>query len=159
MRNSGLRWLWIAFFVLILDQFSKYFISQHFALNEPIAIFPHFNLMLAYNRGAAFNFLAAAGGWQSWLLGGLAILVACIILFTLVRLGRSQILLCVALNFILGGALGNVIDRILHGHVIDFLDFYVQKWPHFPTFNLADSAICLGAFLLIVDAIFVQKKK
>jgi len=158
MRRSGLRWLWLALVVLIIDQTSKYFILKNFSLYDSVPVFPHFNLMLAHNRGAAFSFLASANGWQNWLLGGFALLVSLVITIILARLRSAPLKVYFALTLIMGGALGNLLDRINYGYVIDFLDFYINN-SHYPTFNLADSAICLGAFLLMLDAIFSQKKK
>ncbi|MDX1901105.1 MAG: signal peptidase II [Gammaproteobacteria bacterium] len=158
MRNSGLRWLWIAVVVLLLDRLSKYYILQTFSPGDWLHVMDYFNLSLAYNRGAAFSLFAHASGWQTWMFGSLAILVNVAILFALTRLRAAQAVVCIALAFIMGGSLGNLWDRLVYGHVIDFLDFY-YKYSHFPTFNLADSAICLGALLLFVDALFLQRNK
>ena len=142
-------WLGVALIVILFDQLSKIAISKVFAYGESVAITPFFNLVLVYNRGAAFSFLAAAGGWQRWAFTGLGIVAALVICYLLKRHG-TQRLFCTALALILGGALGNVIDRLVYGHVIDFLDFHVRGW-HWPAFNLADSAITIGAALLVFD--------
>jgi signal peptidase II len=142
-------WLGVALIVILFDQLSKIAIAKVFAYGESVAITPFFNLVLVYNRGAAFSFLAAAGGWQRWAFTGLGVVAALVICYLLKRHG-TQRLFCTALALILGGALGNVIDRLVYGHVIDFLDFHVRGW-HWPAFNLADSAITIGAALLVFD--------
>ena len=147
--NSLAPWLGVALIVILFDQLTKIAIAKVFAYGEPHALTPFFNLLLVFNRGAAFSFLAAAGGWQRWAFTGLGIVAALVIGYLLKRHG-SQRLFCTALALILGGALGNVIDRLVYGHVIDFLDFHVGNW-HWPAFNLADSAITVGAVLLVFD--------
>jgi signal peptidase II len=143
-------WLGIAFIVILLDQISKITIVKLFTLHEEKPITSFFNLVLAYNRGAAFNFLQDQTGWQRYLFSGIAIAAAVFIIY-LLRKHAGQRMFCWALALIMGGALGNLIDRIAYGHVIDFLDFYLSSVGHFPAFNLADSAISLGAFLFILD--------
>ena len=118
-----------------------------------MAVITHFNLTLVYNTGAAFSFLADAGGWQRWFFVLLAIGVSALLLVWLYRLERDQHWLAAALALVLGGAVGNLVDRILHGHVIDFIDLYAGGW-HWPAFNVADSAITVGAVMLIIDAVF-----
>ena len=147
--SSLAPWLGVALIVILFDQLTKIAIAKVFAYGEPHALTPFFNLLLVFNRGAAFSFLAAAGGWQRWAFTGLGIVAALVIGYLLKRHG-SQRLFCTALALILGGALGNVIDRLVYGHVIDFLDFHVGNW-HWPAFNLADSAITVGAVLLVFD--------
>lgn len=147
--SSLAPWLGIALIVILLDQITKVTIAKTFAYAQSKAITSFFNLTLVYNKGAAFSFLAAESGWQRYLFTGLGIIAALVILFLLKRHAGQQ-LFCWALALILGGAIGNVIDRLLYGHVIDFLDFYVPGW-HFPAFNVADSAICVGATLFIID--------
>ncbi|MDB5838692.1 MAG: lspA [Herminiimonas sp.] len=142
-------WLGIAAIVLLLDQLTKITITQMLSYGQSIRVTSFFNLVLAYNKGAAFSFLADEGGWQRYLFTGIAIAAVIFILFLLKR-HAGQRLFCWALALILGGAVGNLIDRIMYGHVIDFLDFYVNNW-HWPAFNVADSAICVGAAMFIVD--------
>ena len=142
-------WLGIALIVILFDQLTKIAVMKVFAYGAPYVLTPFFNLLLAFNRGAAFNFLAAASGWQRWAFTALGIAAAIIIVYLLRRHGNQR-LFCTALSLIMGGALGNVIDRLIHRHVIDFLDFHVGGW-HWPTFNLADSAIVIGAILLVLD--------
>jgi signal peptidase II len=144
------RWLAVALVVILLDQLSKAAISSHFNFNESLAVTPFFNLVLAHNMGAAFSFLNDAGGIQRWLFIAIAI-VASVWIVWLLRKHQSQKLFCFALAFILGGALGNLIDRIAYGYVVDFLDFHWGSY-HFAAFNLADSAITCGAGLLIWDS-------
>jgi signal peptidase II len=119
-------------------------------LGEEKPVTGFFNLVLAYNRGAAFSFLADSGGWQRYLFGAIALIAVGFIIY-LLRKNAGQRMFCWALALIMGGALGNLIDRIAHGHVIDFLDFYLASVGHFPAFNIADSAICIGAGLFILD--------
>jgi signal peptidase II len=119
-------------------------------------IFPGFNFTLIYNEGAAFSFLSNAGGWQRWAFTALSIVISIVLIVWLKTLDRNKRVLAAGLAFILGGAIGNVIDRILYGHVIDFIDVY-YKSHHWPAFNLADSAITLGACLLIFDMLLEHK--
>jgi signal peptidase II len=147
--GSLVPWLGIAMIVILFDQLTKIAIAKVFAYGSSHAIAPFFNLVLVYNRGAAFSFLAAAGGWQRWAFTALGVAAAVLICYLLKRHGNQR-LFCAALALILGGAIGNVIDRMMYGHVIDFLDFHVGTW-HWPAFNLADSAITVGAALLVFD--------
>jgi len=148
--DSGLlQWLGIAAVVILLDQITKITIAKLFSYGESHPITSFFNLVLAHNKGAAFSFLAAESGWQRHLFTALGIAAAIFIVFLLKR-HAGQKLFCWALALILGGAIGNVIDRVLYGYVIDFLDFYVGGW-HWPAFNVADSAICIGAALFVLD--------
>ncbi|GLU35529.1 signal peptidase II [Trinickia caryophylli] len=142
-------WLGIALIVILFDQLTKIAVMKVFAYGTPYALTPFFNMLLVFNRGAAFSFLAAAGGWQRWAFTALGVAAALVIVFLLKR-HSGQRLFCTALALIMGGALGNVIDRLAHSYVIDFLDFHVGRW-HWPAFNLADSAIVVGAILLVLD--------
>jgi signal peptidase II len=142
-------WLGVALIVILFDQLAKIAVQKVFAYGVPHEVTPFFNFFLVYNRGAAFSFLAAAGGWQRWAFTAIGVIAALVICYLLKRHG-AQRLFCTALALILGGAMGNVIDRLVYGHVIDFLDFHVASW-HWPAFNLADSAITLGAILLVLD--------
>ena len=144
------RWLLVAGVVIVLDQLSKAVINSHFVFGETLAVTSFFNLVLAHNTGAAFSFLSDAGGMQRWLFSIIAI-VASVWIVWLLRKHQTQKLFSFALAFILGGALGNLIDRIAYGYVVDFLDFYWGGY-HFAAFNLADSAITCGAALLIWDS-------
>jgi signal peptidase II len=142
-------WLGVAVIVILFDQLTKIAVAKVFAYGSSHAIAPFFNLVLVYNRGAAFSFLAMAGGWQRWAFTALGVAAAILICYLLKRHGNQK-MFCTALALIMGGAIGNVIDRLLYGHVIDFLDFHVGAW-HWPAFNLADSAITVGAALLVFD--------
>ena len=146
-----LRWLLIAAAVVMFDQATKYAAVAMLADQPPVEVTPFFNLLLVYNRGAAFSFLAGAGGWQRELFTGIAI-VASIWIVYLLRRYPQQSLFCLALSLVLGGAIGNVIDRLSIGAVVDFLDFHAFGW-HWPAFNVADSAITCGAALLIWDGL------
>lgn len=144
------RWLWIPVLVVLADQVTKLLALQHLP-HGSIPLTPFLNLALAFNTGAAFSFLADAGGWQNLFFVGVAIVVSFVILMMVRRLGDSETQVAVALMLVLGGAIGNVIDRVRLGYVIDFIDVYYRAW-HFPTFNVADSAITIGAVLLVMDA-------
>jgi signal peptidase II len=135
--------------VILVDQFTKVLVLGYYQLGDSHPVTNFFNLVRVHNHGAAFSFLASSGGWQRWLFTGIGIGAAVLIVW-LLRSHPGQKLFAFALASILGGALGNVIDRLLHGYVVDFLDFYWKNW-HFPAFNLADSAITLGAICLILD--------
>lgn len=156
--TTGLRWLWIAVIIVLVDHVTKYLVQQHLTPYVAKPIFPSFNLMLAYNRGAAFSFLDTGHQWQVWFLGGLAVVISVGILIWLSRLDAKQRWLSIAFSLIIGGALGNLWDRVALGHVVDFIQFYVAYW-YWPAFNVADSAICVGAVMLFWDALFHQKKK
>ena len=143
-------WLGIAFLVVLIDQLTKITISKLFAYGETLPVTSFFNLVLVYNPGAAFSFLGNQGGWQRWFFTAIALGAIGFILYLLKR-HAGQRLFCWALALILGGAIGNVIDRVAYGHVIDFLDFHWRGLGHFPAFNVADIGISLGAFLFIVD--------
>ncbi|MGR9100029.1 MAG: signal peptidase II, partial [Gammaproteobacteria bacterium] len=116
-----------------------------------IAVLPYFNLTYVHNTGAAFSFLSDAGGWQRWFFAGLAVVISAVLGVWLDRLKKSEILLAVSLSLVLGGAIGNLIDRLVYGYVIDFLDFYYKSW-HWPAFNVADSAISLGVALMLLES-------
>jgi signal peptidase II len=150
-------WLGLAAIVILLDQVSKITINKSFIYGESMSITSFFNLTLAYNKGAAFSFLSTEGGWQRYMFTAIGLIAASVITY-LLKKNSSQKLFCWSLSLIMGGALGNVIDRIAYGHVIDFLDFHYQEAYHFAAFNLADSAICLGAALFILDELRRVKK-
>ena len=152
MRDLNmLKWLWLSLLAVILDQASKLAIAGSMQLYQSIEIVPYFNLTYVHNTGAAFSFLSEAGGWQRWFFAGLALVISVVIAVWLARLKRHETLLAVALSLILGGAIGNLIDRLAYGYVIDFLDVYYQTW-HWPAFNIADSAITLGVILMLVES-------
>ena len=153
-KISMLRWGIIAVVILLIDQASKWLVLRHLDLEEAVQVMPGFNLQLAFNKGAAFGFLSQHSGWQRFLFVGLAIFVSISILVWLYRLNQKQFLDGLALSVILGGALGNLLDRIRFGQVIDFIDIYYQNW-HWYTFNIADIAICIGAAILMLT-LFVK---
>ena len=141
------RWILLSGTVIFLDQLSKLAILSRFRLGDQMEITSFFNLVLVYNPGAAFSFLAGAGGWQRWFFAVLAIGISIWIVFMLKQPATNK-LLALALSLVMGGALGNVIDRFAYGAVVDFLDFHLMGW-HWPAFNVADSAICLGAAFML----------
>lgn len=143
-------WYALALLLVVLDQLTKYWVSASFGYGDARAITGFFNLVLTHNTGAAFSFLAREAGWQRGFFIAIALIAIAVISVLLVRHSGDR-LFCLSLALILGGAAGNVIDRILLGHVVDFLDFHIAGW-HWPAFNLADSAITVGAVLLIVDS-------
>ncbi|RAP36420.1 MULTISPECIES: signal peptidase II [Legionella] len=146
------KWHWfiISILVIALDQISKYWASTHLVAYQPEPLIPMVNFTLAYNTGAAFSFLSGTGSWHRWFFAGFSIVMSIALIIWLVRLPNKAILQSLAVSLILGGAIGNLYDRALLGHVIDFIDVYYQNY-HWPVFNLADSAICLGAFFLLLD--------
>ncbi|WP_199609394.1 signal peptidase II [Flocculibacter collagenilyticus] len=150
-KETGLRWLWLSFLFLIIDQVTKQWVVATFDLYESVQVLPFFNLTYVHNLGAAFSFLSDAGGWQRWFFAAVAFLVSVALIVWLGKTRLTEQKLCIAYALILGGALGNLIDRVLFGYVIDFIHVYYENW-HYPAFNIADSAICVGAGLLIWDA-------
>ena len=150
-RGGMLPWLGLAFLIVLVDQFTKLLVINQFALGDSLRVFSFFNLVRVHNSGAAFSFLAGAGGWQRWFFTGIA-MVAVVLIVWMLRSHAGQRLFAFALANILGGAIGNVLDRLIHGYVVDFLDFHSRGW-HFPAFNVADSAISIGAVCLILDEI------
>ncbi|MDX1443226.1 MAG: signal peptidase II [Gammaproteobacteria bacterium] len=151
--HGPVNWLILSAAVIIADQVTKYWVASEFSLFDSVAIMPHLNLTLLHNTGAAFSFLADAGGWQRWFFIILGSVVSIGIMVWLRKLPENQgFALPLGLSLILGGAVGNIIDRAWHGYVIDFIDFYYGSW-HWPAFNIADIAITLGAFFFIVDSV------
>ena len=158
-RRRFAAWLGLALFVLVLDQATKLAILQWVELYDRIPIAPFINITHQENPGAAFSFLADASGWQRWFFTVLALAVSGVIGVWLWRLRASgQVVLPIALALVLGGALGNVLDRVRLGHVVDFIQVLIAGWP-FPSFNVADSAITVGAVLLIIDALFLSGRQ
>ena len=146
-----LKWLGVAFAVIVVDHLTKWWVSSALAYQEAVPVLPFFSLVLVHNTGAAFNFLANAGGWQRWFFIAVGI-VATVIIVRLLRRHAHEPRLAFSLALVLGGALGNVIDRVVLGHVVDFLYFHYGKFA-WPAFNVADSAISVGAVLLIWDSL------
>jgi len=153
-------WAWLAVtaLVVLLDWHSKALVSEALELYRPVEVFSWLNITLAHNYGAAFSFLNDAGGWQRWFFIALASVVSLVLLVWLLRLPRHEWLTGLGLSLILGGAIGNLVDRIQLGYVVDFIDVYYKNW-HYPAFNVADSAITCGVALLLVDALLLRKHK
>ena len=156
-RASLWPWLGWALVILVADQVTKALILDSYRLGDFTTITSFFNIVRAHNTGAAFSFLAEAGGWQRWLFTGFGVLAALFIVWQL-RAHPGQKLFSFALASILGGAVGNVIDRMMYGYVVDFLDFHAAGW-HFPAFNVADAGISVGAVLLIVDELLRVRRE
>lgn len=150
IAGSKLRWLWLAGLVIVLDLGTKALASAMLDYGVPVPVMPMFNLTLLHNTGAAFSFLAGESGWQRWFFVSLAAVVSVVLFRWLKSLHPSETRSAIAIVLILGGALGNVYDRVVHGYVVDFLHFYWNGY-HFPAFNIADTAITIGAGLMILD--------
>lgn len=152
LKNTGLSYLAISLIFIVLDQATKIWILNNLALYQDINILPIFDITHVHNYGAAFSFLSDQGGWQRYFFTAIAVVISVLLIYWMYKTPKQQKVLLWAYSLILGGAIGNVADRINYGYVVDFLHFYYQSW-HFPAFNVADIAISIGAFLLIVDAI------
>lgn len=150
------KYLWLSLGVVVADLYAKYLASSQLVYAESVPIFPGFKLTLLHNTGAAFSFLASESGWQRWFFAVLAVIVSVILIKWLLSL-KSDRWLAVSITLVLGGALGNLYDRIIHGYVVDFLHFYWQSY-HFPAFNIADSAITVGAIMMALDMFRPEKK-
>lgn len=157
-KLTMLKWLWLSLLVIILDQGSKLAIDGSMRLYQSIPVMPFFNLTYVHNTGAAFSFLSEAGGWQRWAFTALALVMSVVLTVWLARLKHHETLLAVALSLVLSGAVGNLIDRVAYGYVIDFLDVYYQDW-HWPAFNIADSAITIGVILMLADSFGIGRSK
>ena len=158
-RFGAWAWLWLTVAVIALDQWTKWLIVQNFFEFQSVTLLPVLDLVRLHNEGAAFSFLSDASGWQRWMFTALGIGVSAVLVVWLKRLpSRGQHLLAAALALIVGGALGNVIDRILLGHVIDFIHVHYRQW-YFPAFNVADSSITVGAGLLILDSLLSGRRE
>ncbi len=149
--ETGLRWLWLTIICLVADQVSKQLVVSNMDLYQSINILPFFNFTYMQNPGAAFSFLADQGGWQRWFFTAIAAIASIVFIVWLAKTPKQQSMLSVAFALMLSGAVGNLIDRVLFGYVIDFLDFYGFGY-HFPAFNIADSMIFIGAALMIFDS-------
>ena len=149
-----MRFLWLSLAVLVLDQVTKLWIESSFTLHERVPVINgFFDLMLAYNKGAAFSFLADQDGWQRWFFTVLSVVISIVLLVWLRRLPSSHRWTAFAIALVIGGAIGNLIDRIVYGHVVDFLLVYIDPW-YWPAFNVADSAISIGVVILIITELF-----
>lgn len=158
-RHSGLRWVWLALLVIAIDLSTKWIVNDQLMVFQQVPIIDGLlSLTLAFNSGAAFSFLADAGGWQRWFFIAVAVGVSVMLVVWMARLPRDKVMESVALSLVLGGALGNLYDRIVHGHVVDFILVHWQNQWYFPAFNVADSAITVGAGLLILDMLLSSGK-
>ncbi len=155
--RNGLIWLVLSVVLLALDQISKSVVVAQMKLGQSIDILPVFNFTYVHNYGAAFSFLSDAGGWQSYFFSTIAISISGLLIYWLKKLPATNKLLCLAYALVLAGAIGNLVDRLIYGYVIDFLHVYYQQWD-FPVFNIADVAISMGAALLLLDAFYEQKE-
>ncbi|OUS29934.1 signal peptidase II [Gammaproteobacteria bacterium 45_16_T64] len=151
-ETGMLKWVWLSVFVVVLDQATKLLISNLFVKYEQLEITPFFNLTLAHNPGAAFSFLADEGGWQRWFFTIIAVVISGVLTVWLHRLPKSDRWMGVCLALVLGGAVGNLIDRVAYGYVVDFLSFH-WNGSYFPAFNVADSGITVGAIMMAIDVI------
>ncbi|MCJ8320649.1 MAG: signal peptidase II [Colwellia sp.] len=149
--ETGLKWLWLTLIWLVLDQVTKQWVVGSMDYKETINVLPFFNLYYVHNPGAAFSFLADQGGWQRWFFTAIAAIASIVFTVWLAKTPKTQTMLNIAFALMLSGALGNLIDRLLFGYVIDFLDFYIAG-KHWPAFNVADSMIFIGAGLMIIDS-------
>ncbi|MEI8607724.1 signal peptidase II [Enterovibrio norvegicus] len=160
VKQSGVRWLWLALLVFVLDIGSKLFVmdTMGYGWANRIEVLPFFNLLYVHNYGAAFSFLSDAGGWQRWFFAAIALTVSGMLAYWMRQTPASNKILNIAYALVIGGAIGNLFDRLVHGFVIDFLDFFIGK-NHWPAFNLADTAICIGAGLIVLESILSSKKQ
>jgi signal peptidase II len=155
---SAMIWLWLSVFVIVFDLITKQLAENFLSYGQPVPIFPVFDLTLLYNPGAAFSFLAGENGWQRWFFTAIAVGVSIMLIGWLHKLPRENKWLAMALTLILGGALGNLIDRLVYGHVIDFISVHWEG-SYFPAFNIADSAITIGAIMLGLDVVFEARRE
>lgn len=156
--RPSFRWLLVSVAVVALDQYTKHLVTASFELFDRVAVLPFFDLVRLHNTGAAFSFLANASGWQNWFFTGVAVVVSGLILWWFVRQPPGRIVVPLGLVLVLGGAIGNVIDRVRHGYVVDFFLFYYDRWS-FPAFNVADAAITAGVALLLFDGFFLEGRR
>jgi signal peptidase II len=168
MQSSGIQglfrnkwafaWLLMSALIVVLDLWTKGLATESLTLYRPVELTSWLNMTLAHNYGAAFSFLSDAGGWQRWLFTGLAAVVTLVLIVWLLRLPAREKLTAAALGLIIGGAIGNLVDRIMNGYVVDFIDVYYRGW-HWPAFNVADSAITCGVILLLIDGLFLSASR
>ncbi len=158
--NRAFMWYALAIIIVIIDQWTKWLAETKLTFHDPVPVIePFLNWTLAYNYGAAFSFLADAGGWQKWFFSGLALLMSLFLIIYLIKAPRKATLLSFGLALVLGGAVGNLIDRLLHGHVIDFIHVHYADVWHYPIFNIADIGISIGVLLIVIDMLFLEKKR
>tara|TARA_R110002126_G_scaffold262651_2_gene405561 strand:+ start:93 stop:737 length:645 start_codon:yes stop_codon:yes gene_type:complete len=162
VANGSRAFVWyiLALVIVIIDQWTKWLAETKLTFHDPVPVIePFLNWTLAYNYGAAFSFLADAGGWQKWFFSGLALLMSLFLIIYLIKAPRKATLLSFGLALVLGGAVGNLIDRLLHGHVIDFIHVHYADVWHYPIFNIADIGISIGVLLIVIDMLFLEKKR
>lgn len=159
LKQSGIRWLWLAFIIFIADISIKFFVMDNMGYGwaNRIEVLPFFNFLYVHNYGAAFSFLSDQSGWQRWFFTAIALLITALLTYWMSKLSVKDKWNNIAYSLIIGGALGNVFDRIVHGFVIDYLDVYWGTY-HWPAFNLADSAICIGAAMIVLDSFRHRKE-
>ena len=158
--SRAFTWYLLSLVVVIIDQWTKWLAETKLTFHEPVPVIePFLNWTLAYNYGAAFSFLADAGGWQKWFFSGLALLMSLFLIGYLIKAPRTAKLLSTGLALVLGGAIGNLIDRLLHGHVIDFIHVHNADIWHYPIFNIADMGISIGVAMIVIDMLFLEKKR
>ena len=157
-EHPQLKWLWASFAVVVLDQVAKQVAEHLLTPHQTVNVLPFFDWFLTYNTGAAFSFLAGASGWQRWLFTAIAIVISAVIVHWLTRLPRGETLTAASLALILGGAVGNAIDRIYLGHVVDYIQVWLGSYP-WPAFNIADAAISIGAVMLVLSSLTSAGKK
>lgn len=154
MKNkTAWPYIFVSVLIIVFDQCTKFYFASHFTETTLVRIFPFLNFILRFNAGAAFSFLGGQNGWQIYLLSGISIVVSLILMIWLTRLSRREWWIALPVSFVLGGAIGNLIDRVRFGVVIDFIDFHVGNW-HYATFNIADSFVCIGAAWLMLGLIY-----
>jgi len=158
INKMAFAWLLFSVVIVVLDLWTKQIATDSLMLYRPVELTSWLNMTLAHNYGAAFSFLSDAGGWQRWLFTGLASVVTVVLVVWLLRLPANEKLTAAALSLVIGGAVGNLIDRIMNGYVVDFIDVFYQD-HHWPAFNLADSAITCGVVLLLIDGVFIASGK
>ena len=158
--SRAFMWYLLSLVVIVIDQWTKWLAETNLTFLEPVPVIePVLNWTLAYNYGAAFSFLADAGGWQKWFFSGLALVMSLFLMVYLIKAPRKATLLSFGLALVLGGAVGNLIDRLLHGHVIDFIHVHYADVWHYPIFNIADIGISIGVLLIVIDMLFLEKKR
>jgi len=158
--SRAFMWYLLSLVVIVIDQWTKWLAETNLTFHEPVPVIePFLNWTLAYNYGAAFSFLADAGGWQKWFFSGLALVMSLFLIVYLLKAPRQAKLLSIGLALVLGGAIGNLIDRLLHGHVIDFIHVHNADVWHYPIFNIADMGISIGVALIVIDMLFLEKKR
>lgn len=156
--RPGAWWLLVSVVVIAIDQYTKRLVTANFELFDRVAVLPFFDLVRLHNTGAAFSFLANASGWQNWFFTGVAVVVSGLILWWFFRQPAGRIVVPLGLVLVLGGAIGNLIDRVQHGYVVDFFLFHYDRWS-FPAFNVADAGITVGVALLLFDGFFLEGRR